>query len=73
VAVYFYRTPVEQGYVTDYGKSQAGTAGILAPAAVNPVKPLKDAVKMFRGNAGALVLYRNNNFPFPPFRLKEHR
>jgi hypothetical protein len=70
MAFHFNRAAVKQGYVADYGKAKAGSAGVLAAA--DAVKAFKDAVKVFRGYALAFILYRDNKFPFPCFRLKKH-
>jgi hypothetical protein len=57
VAFHLHRALVEQGDVADNGKAQTGSAGVMAPAAVNTVESFKDAIQVFRGNADPLVFY----------------
>jgi hypothetical protein len=60
VAFHFDISPVEQGNVADNGEAKARAAGFAAAAFIRAVKPFKDAVYMFGGDADAFVFYLNN-------------
>ena len=47
--------------VLDDGEAEAGAAGFAGAGLVNAVKPLEDAMEVFRGDAGAKILHSEFN------------